>query len=93
MDSWPPAIIRSASPQAMACAARCNAFKPEPHTLLIVIAEVVAGNPALIAAWRAGFCPAPAVSTWPINTSLTSSPAMPVFSINARITKAPKSVA
>jgi hypothetical protein len=28
--------------------------------------------PAAIAAWRAGFWPAPAVYTWPIMTSLTS---------------------
>src|ERR1044072_8250795 len=33
--------------------------------------------PALMAAWRAGFCPTPAVSTWPRITSDTCSGATP----------------
>ena len=34
---------------------------PEPQTLLMVIAGTMCGMPALIAAWRAGFWPTPAV--------------------------------
>ena len=42
-----------------------TARRPEPQTWLMVIAGVSFGSPALIAACRAGFCPWPAVSTWP----------------------------
>ena len=31
-----------------------TALRPEPQTLLIVIAGMVAGSPAWISAWRAG---------------------------------------
>ncbi len=50
-----------------------TAFRPQPHTLLMVMAGTVCGRPALITAWRAGFWPEPAVSTWPMMTSLTCS--------------------
>ena len=63
MFSCPPATMICASPLRIACAASITAFSPEPHTLLIVIAGTVTGRPALIAAWRAGFWPLPAVST------------------------------
>ena len=50
MFSCPPAITISASPALMAWAARCVAFSPEPHTLLIVMAGIMSGSPALISA-------------------------------------------
>src|SRR5687767_15748932 len=43
-----------------------------PISWLMVIAGISLGRPALIAACRAGFCPWPAVSTWPRTTSDTS---------------------
>jgi hypothetical protein len=55
MFSWPPAITISLSPQATACAASITAFRPEPHTALMVSAGVSLGRPALMSAWRAGF--------------------------------------
>ena len=73
MFSCPPATTMSASPLAIACAPSIAALRPEPHTLLIVIAGTMSGRPALIAAWRAGFWPMPAVSTWPMMTSETCS--------------------
>ncbi len=63
MFSWPPAMTISASPHLMACAAKCVAFRPLPHTLPRVMPGTESGSPAWISAWRAGFCPAPAVST------------------------------
>ena len=44
------------------------ALRPDRHTLLTVVAGTVIGMPALAAAWRAVICPAPACSTWPMNT-------------------------
>ena len=38
MLSWPPAMTISLSPSRMACAASITAFRPEPQTLLMVIA-------------------------------------------------------
>jgi hypothetical protein len=57
--------------------------------LFIVIQGTVEGRPAVNAAWRAGFCPLPAASTWPSITSLIISGLTPVLSSNARITAAP----
>ncbi len=71
MFSWPPATTISASPFAIDCAASITAFSPDPQTTLIVIAGTETGMPALISAWRAGFWPEPAVSTWPMITSET----------------------
>jgi len=71
MFSWPPAITISASPSRIACAASITAFRPEPHTTLMVMAGTACGRPALTAAWRAGFWPLPAVRTWPRMTWLT----------------------
>ncbi|SAL71506.1 hypothetical protein AWB70_07383 [Caballeronia cordobensis] len=61
----------SASPAMIAFAASITAFRPEPHTLLIVMPGTMSGRPALISDWRAGFWPEPAASTWPMMTSLT----------------------
>ena len=55
----------------MALAASITAFRPEPHTLLMVRPGTMFGSPALMTDWRAGFWPEPAVSTWPMMTSLT----------------------
>ena len=84
MLSWPPAITMSASPALIACAARCVAFRPEPQTLLMVIAGTMSGRPARMEAWRAGFWPTPAVSTCPSMTSLTMSGFTPVLASSAR---------
>ena len=68
MDSMPPAITTSNSPARMSCAASAIASSPDRHTLLIVIDGTDIGMPAATAACRAGFCPAPAWSTWPMIT-------------------------
>src|SRR5687767_7895876 len=77
MFSWPPATTTSESPLAIACAPSMAAFRPEPQTLLMVMAGTMSGSPAQIAAWRAGFWPTPAASTWPMMTSETWSGATP----------------
>ncbi|MCY1534265.1 hypothetical protein D9M68_696290 [compost metagenome] len=82
-------MITSASPQRIAWAARCRALRPEPQTLFKVMAGTAWGRPARRAAWRAGFCPEPAVSTWPRITSSTCSPERPVWASSWRITAAP----
>src|SRR5690606_30096119 len=46
--------------------------------------------PAPIAAWRAGFCPAPAVRIWPSTTSLTSAGSTFVRSSAALIATCPR---
>src|SRR5271166_2685241 len=93
MFSWPPAMTISASPHLIACAARWVALRPLPHTLPIVMPGTPAGRPARISAWRAGFCPTPAVSTWPRITSDISSGATPVRASSALIKCAPRSAA
>src|SRR3954471_19520548 len=60
IDSCPPATTMSASPLAMDCAPSMAALRPDPHTLLMVIAGTISGSPARMAACRAGFWPAPA---------------------------------
>src|SRR5512137_215015 len=75
----------------MACAASMTAFRPEPHTLLIVMAGTVTGSPALITACRAGFWPTPAVSTWPMITSSTWSGFTPARASTSLMTIAPSS--
>jgi len=91
MFSWPPAITISASPSRIACAASITAFSPEPQTLLMVIAGTPWPSPPLITAWRAGFWPVPACSTWPRITSLICSPCSLERSSSARSTVAPSS--
>ena len=65
-----PATTTSASPSAIAWAPAMTAFRPEPQTLLRVVAGTVSGMPAKMAAWRAGAWPTPAWSTQPMMTSL-----------------------
>ncbi|MNT05666.1 hypothetical protein D3C72_1402940 [compost metagenome] len=91
MFSMPPATTISASPAMIALAASITAFRPEPHTLLMVMAGTMSGRPALREAWRAGFWPAAAVSTWPMMTSLTWSGFTPARSSAALMTRAPSS--
>jgi hypothetical protein len=91
MFSWPPATTMSLSPLAIDCAASITAFRPDPHTALIVSAGTELGIPDLISAWRAGFWPLPAVRTWPRMTSETISGFTPACSSSARMTVAPKS--
>ena len=43
-------------------------FRPERHTLLIVLAGTVIGMPPFTAAWRAVIWPCPARITWPMST-------------------------
>ena len=90
MLSCPPAITISESPSRMAWAASITAFRPEPQTLLMVIAGTVFGSPPLMTAWRAGFWPTPACSTWPRITSLTCSPVSLERSSSAFSTVAPR---
>src|SRR5690606_15083826 len=89
MFSWPPAMTISASPPRMAWAPRMTALRPEPQTLFRVMAGTVCGRPASSTLCRAGFCPLPAVSTWPRITSSTCSPSMPVRASSSRVTVAP----
>ncbi|MNT37347.1 hypothetical protein D3C72_1734820 [compost metagenome] len=93
MFSWPPATTTSASPLLMACAASMTDLRPEPHTALMVSAGVFLSTPALIMAWRAGFCPTPAASTWPMMTSSTWSAPTLARASASLITVAPRSVA
>jgi hypothetical protein len=73
MLSWPPATTILASPAMIDWAATATARRPEPQTWLRPQAGTSFGTPAAIEAWRAGFWPWPAVSTWPRITSDTSS--------------------
>ena len=91
MDSWPPATTTSNSPARISWSASAMASRPERQTLLMVSAGTLIGMPALTAAWRAGICPAPAWSTWPMITYCTWSPPMPARSRAALIAKPPRS--
>ena len=93
MFSMPPATTMSTSPARIICEAIATALRPEPQTMLIVVAGTSFGMPAPIATWRAGFCPSPAVRTQPSTTSSTSSPAISARSSAARTACAPSSVA
>lgn len=59
MLSCPPATTTLASPVRTAWAAMATARRPEPHSMLMLVAGTVYGTPALTLAWRAGFCPWP----------------------------------
>ena len=85
MDSWPPATTMRLSPLRIAWAPSATARRPEPHTMLMPQAGVPMGRPAAMEAWRAGFWPWAAVSTWPRITSLTSPPSTLARSSAARI--------
>ena len=89
MLSMPPATTSDASPARMAWSASITAFKPEPQTLLTVNAPTESGNPAKIAACRAGFWPSPAPITLPMMTSLIDRPVDPVRSRRALMQAAP----
>jgi hypothetical protein len=93
MDSIPPATITRASPARIAWAASITALRPEPHTLLMVSAGTVSGTPPSTAAWRAGACPTPACTTFPMITSSMSSGPTPERSTAVRTEMAPSSVA
>ena len=73
MFSMPPATMSSASPARIADAPSITAFRPEPQTLLMVMAPTLSGRPAFSAAWRAGAWPTPAWSTLPMIASSTCS--------------------
>ena len=89
----PPATTISDSPSATACAARPTAFKPEPQTLLMVIAATRGSSPPRSAACRAGFCPSPACTTLPMMTSSTCLGSIPARRTTSATTFAPSSVA
>ena len=93
MFSCPPATTMSLSPVATACDASITAFRPEPQTALMVKAGVSLATPAFIIAWRAGFWPAPAASTWPMMTSPIWSGCRPARAMASRTTMLPSSVA
>src|SRR5438067_9230129 len=54
-------------------------------TLLIVSAGVSIGSPAPTAAWRAGACPAPACSTWPMRSEEHTSELQSRFDLVCRL--------
>ena len=93
MLSCPPATTMFASPRAMCWAPSATARRPEPQTWLIPQAAAPIGRPAATCAWRAGFWPWAAVSTWPRIVSDTSSAATPERSTTARMAAAPSSCA
>ena len=66
---------------------------PEPHILLSVVQGTSFGSLALKAAWRAGACPCPAISTLPIRHSSTSMGSIPARSSAARMAAPPSSAA
>ena len=73
-------------------AASMTAVRPDRHTLLIEDACTSQPMPAPIAAWRAGFWPAPAGSTCPTRTASTTSGLIPAFSSAPRIAMLPSAV-
>ena len=50
-------------------AAIVTALRPDAHTLFTVVASTEVGRPAKMEACRAGACPMPAASTFPICTA------------------------
>src|SRR2546427_4100309 len=89
----PPATITAWSPARIIWSAICTARMLEAQTLLIVSQGTSTGRPAPIAACRAGACPAPPWSTWPMITYSPSPASPPPRSRAARITIDPSSVA
>src|SRR6476659_7330569 len=89
MDSMPPATTTSTSPVATPCAASMTAVSPEPHTLLMLSAATSFDNPPWSAAWRAGFCPRPALTTLPMMHSSTMAGSMPARRTASATTRAP----
>ncbi len=91
IDSIPPATTISLSPSVTACAASATAFKPEPQTLLIVIAATRGSHSPFSAAWRAGFWPSPAWTTLPRIASSICFVSMPARRAASAITLPPSS--
>jgi hypothetical protein len=89
----PPAAITSASPTRISRRANITLCKPEPHTLLMVMAPAETGRPALITHWRAGAWPMPAESTLPRITRSTSSGFAPARTMASLTAIAPRSEA
>src|SRR5688572_15736654 len=89
IDSMPPATAMSMSPVAIPCDASITAFRPEPHTLLMVSAATFSLSPPFNAAWRAGFCPTPAITTLPMMHSSTVAGSMPARRTASAMTCAP----
>jgi hypothetical protein len=73
----PAATTTFASPTAIMRAPSMMAVSPERQTLLTDAEGTSHGMPAPTAAWRAGFCPAPAGSTCPMKTASTASAGIP----------------
>jgi hypothetical protein len=90
MLSWPPATTMALSPWEIAWTPSATLRSPEPHSWFTPHAGTSTGMPALTEAWRAGFCPWPAVRIWPITTSETSAGATPARSSAARIATSPR---
>src|SRR6476646_10327488 len=65
---------------------------PDKHILLIVNEGTSQPMPAATAACRAGICPAPAVSTWPMITYSTADAGTPAFSRAPEMAIAPRSL-
>src|SRR5690348_8755231 len=93
IDSMPPVTTSSTSPARIIESAISTARTDEAQTLLIASAGVSIGRPAATDACRAGACPAPPWSTWPMITYCGSSGSMPARSSAARIAIPPSSVA
>src|SRR5262245_1282501 len=89
----PPATITRASPTRISRRANMTAWRPDPQTLLTVIAPVPTGRSALITHWRAGAWPMPAESTLPMITRSTCSGRAPARFTASRTTTAPRSEA
>src|SRR3954470_2225735 len=66
-----------------------TALSPEPHTLLTVSAATWSGSPPRSAACRAGFCPSPADTTFPMMHSSTIPESMPARRMASATTRAP----
>ena len=79
----------SISPVAIPCAASITAFRPDPHTLLMVSAATWSARPPPSAAWRAGFWPTPALTTLPMMHSSTIAGSMPARRTASATTSAP----
>src|ERR1700720_1187283 len=93
MLSMPPAATSWKSPQRRSLAAIIAARIPEPQTLFRVTAPVATGQPAPRAAWRAGACPWPAVSTHPMLTCSIASGVTPAWAMAAARARAPSACA
>ena len=65
---------------------------PDKHILLMVSDGTSQPMPAATAACRAGICPAPAVSTWPMITYSTAEAGTPAFSSAPEMAIAPRSL-